>query len=392
MSLLAQLRPWTVVGVIAFALFLDYLLYGIAVPLSPSAPGRLNHEQLGLLYGAYAISVLAVTPVFGYLGDKIGARSTLFWGVVLGFISAVCFSIGSNFLILLLAKLCQGAASAASWTSGLALIAEHYTEKRVEMLGYAFTGSTGGSVLGPLLGGLLHRAFGYSIPFMLAAALFLVEAVFLFLLPRGRAGSGEPVRWRVLLTNPSILAQAGFVAIAAFAWGIIEPLLPYHLESLGVSVEIVGVLFTISSVIYGLSAPWVGWVSERIAIRTVILLGIISMAILLPLLSVPSQAILIGGTLCLVNVSYAFILNPASAELGNAVERAGMSCYSAVYAIYNISYSIGMIATTALASGAADSFGFRGTLLSVSAVLGLCGLLMLAARLRHRGMVETLRA
>ncbi len=61
MSLSARLRPWTIASVIAAALFLDYFLYGVAIPLTPYAPGELRHDQLGALYGSYAISVLVVT-------------------------------------------------------------------------------------------------------------------------------------------------------------------------------------------------------------------------------------------------------------------------------------------------------------------------------------------
>ena len=50
---------------------------------------------------------------------------------------------------------------------------------------------------------------------------------------------------------------------------------------------------------------------------------------------------------------FAFTLNPASAELGNAVDRRGLSCYAAVYAVYNIAYSVGMMATNGLAGIAA---------------------------------------
>jgi hypothetical protein len=63
------------------------------------------------------------------------------------------------------------------------------------------------------------------------------------------------------------------------------------------------------------------------------------------------------------------MLNPASAELGNVVDRSGLSCYSAVYAVYNIFYSIGMLATAALASTAARILSFPGVLLCASAVL-----------------------
>ncbi|MBI3798423.1 MAG: MFS transporter [Deltaproteobacteria bacterium] len=158
-SMSAHSKSWTILGVVTFALFLDYFLYGIVVPLTPLSPAKVNsEEQLGLLYGGYAVSVLLVTPLFGYLGDRVGGRVMMICGVVLGASATILFGLAPNFSLLLAARLCQGAASAAVWTSGLALIAEHYTEKRVEMIGYAFTGSTAGSVLGPVVGGLMYRA------------------------------------------------------------------------------------------------------------------------------------------------------------------------------------------------------------------------------------------
>lgn len=61
------------VAVIAFSLFLDYFLYGLLFPLIAHFPTGLKGEgHLALLYGVYAISVLVVTPVFGYMGDRVG--------------------------------------------------------------------------------------------------------------------------------------------------------------------------------------------------------------------------------------------------------------------------------------------------------------------------------
>jgi hypothetical protein len=103
------------------------------------------------------------------------------------------------------------------------------------------------------------------------------------------------------------------------------------------------------------------------------------MAATVPFLALVRGAILVGITLCLINVAYAFMLNPASAELGNVVDRSGMSCYSAVYAVYNISYSIGMLGTAALASTAARLLNFPGALLCASAVLLLSVPLLIKA-------------
>ncbi len=361
----------TMVAIVASSLFIDYFLYGIFFPLAAHSAAKLqNEEQFALLYGAYAVSVLLVTPVFGYVGDRIGGRATMLYGLAMAGCAILLFGLASNFSILLIAKLFQGAASAALWTSGLALIAAHYVEKRVEMLGYAFAGGTLGSVVGPIAGGLLFHVSGYRLPFLITGILVVIDAALVaFLLPAREIARAEAFGIRALLFNKSVVVAAAAVALAAFSVGIIEPLLPVRLAHYGATSMVIGLIFTISTLAYGLSAPLVGRVSERLPIQRVIMLGMIAMAATLPLLAVFKGPVLVCIALSLVNISFAFMLNPASAELGDAVDRAGMSCYSAAYGVYNICYSIGMLATAALASTAARRLSFPGVLLCASAVL-----------------------
>jgi MFS transporter, DHA1 family, solute carrier family 18 (vesicular amine transporter), member 1/2 len=358
------------VAVVASCLFIDYALYGIFFPLAAHSPAELHREeQFALLYGAYAFSVLLVTPLFSYLGDRIGCRATMVTGLALAALAALAFAVGSNLFILVVARLLQGAASAALWTSGLALIAQTYVDRRVEMLGYAFTGGTLGSVLGPIAGAVLFQAAGYQRPFVVAGIVILLAGALVFLVLPRETGHKEKVDVRLLLLNKSVLGPAFAVALAAFSVGVIEPLLPVQLTRHGVTSMTVGVIFTISTLVYGLSAPIVGRVTDRVPIQRVIVGGTIAMAITLPLLAIFRGTVLVCIVLALVNVSFAFMLNPASAELGNAVDRAGMTCYSAVYGVYNICYSIGMLGTAALASAASRRLSFRSVLFCASAVL-----------------------
>ena len=127
-----------------------------------------------------------------------------------------------------------------------------------------------------------------------------------------------------------------------------------------------------------LCASLVSWVSTRVAIRCeVIAGGVVAMAASLVLLGLAPGPVPIGMALCLLSISFAFALNPTSAELGNAVDRLGLSCYAAVYAVYNVSYSVGMMATDSLASAAAEHIGFLGTLACAATALLLCMPLLL---------------
>jgi MFS transporter, DHA1 family, solute carrier family 18 (vesicular amine transporter), member 1/2 len=360
-----------IVGVVAFALFMDYLIYGLLIPLTPYSPAHATSgEELGMLYGSYSVGVLVATPLFGWLGDRVGYRRLIIGGVALSAAALVLFRFAPQFELLLLARLFQGAASAASWTAGLALIAEHYPERRVEMMGLALMGSTAGSLLGPIMGGLLYEFGGYALPFAVTGALVAVDAgLCLLLLPRPRARPAASSSVWPLLFDRSVVVAATAVGLAAIGWGIIEPLLPPQLVRSGVPPWVIGLIFTIGSIAYGLSAPLVSWVSNRVPIRVLIAGGTAAMAISLPLLSLYRGAVAAGIGLSLVSVCYAFMLNPTSAELGDAVDRRGMTCYAAVYAIYNIAYAVGQMAASSFASAASGSLSFFQVLLCVSGAL-----------------------
>jgi DHA1 family solute carrier family 18 vesicular amine transporter 1/2 len=368
-----------VLGVVGYALFMDYLIYGLIVPLTPYSPaGAMSEDRLALLYGCYALGVLAATPLFGYLGERIGYRQVMIVGVLLAGCAIPLFWLAPNFLLLLLARLFQGAAAAATWTTGLALMAEHYTEHRVRMMGYALVGSTAGSIAGPILGGGLYSLGGYSLPFAVVAGLVFLDFLLrVFALPVDRPSSQELPDLRSLLLDKSVLVPALAVALAAFGWGIVEPLLPTSLEGAGASAAEVGLLFTIATVAYGLCAPLVGWASERLPIRWVIIGGVVGMALSLGALGHLHGVLRTGIGLCILSAAFAFTLNPTSAELGNAVDRRGMSCYAAVYAVYNIAYSVGMMATNALATAAAAWLGYTQILTAAGIALLICVPLLL---------------
>ena len=371
---MVDIGQFKVVAVVTFALFMDYLIYGLIVPLAPYSPaGAMSEDRLALLYGFYALGVLAATPLFGLLGERIGYRRPMIMGVVLSGIALLLFWLAPNLPLLLLARLFQGASAAASWTIGLALIAEHYVQNRVRMMGYALVGSTAGSIAGPIMGGGLQQLGGYSLPLVVTAGLVAIDFILrALILPAEPARARSSPDLLALLLDKSVLVPALATALAAFGWGIVEPLLPTLLERGGAPATEIGLVFTAAPVVYGLCAPLVGWTSERVTIGRVIIFGIVGMACSLAAISQFSGILTIGCGVCLLSAAFAFALNPASAELGNAVDRRGLSCYAAVYAVYNITYSLGMMATNVLAGTAVHWASVPQILLGASMVLLVC--------------------
>lgn len=376
---MVYIRQFRVLGVVAFALFMDYFIYGLIVPLAPFSPaGAMSGDQLALLYSAYALGVLAATPLFGFLGERIGYRRPMIMGVALSGAAIILFWLAPTLPMLLLARLFQGASAAATWTVGLALIAEHYVQNRVKMMGYVLVGSTVGSIVGPVLGGSLQQLGGYNLPLAVTAALVAVDfALRVFVLPAERAHGRSSLDLRSLLLDKSVLVPALATTLAAFGWGIVEPVLPAYLERSGAAVAEIGLVFTAAPIAYGMCAPLVGWASERVAGRWVIIFGTVGMACSLAAISQLNGILAIGCGLCTLSAAFAFTLNPASAELGNAVDRRGLTCYAAVYAVYNIAYSVGMMATNGLAGAAASWASAPHILLGASMALLVCVPLLL---------------
>ena len=167
-------------------------------------------------------------------------------------------------------------------------------------------------------------------------------------------------------------------------------MLPAHLlKAASADAGSVGLLFTIAAAVSGLSAPLVGSVAERAGVKTTMCLGTVATAAALPLLTAFSGVALVGIALALVSLSFSFLINPASAELGNAVERRGMHCYAAAYAVYNIAYSVGMMGAGAFAAALSPRVGVARIFLCTSGALLVClPLILLADRDPNQSTVE----
>jgi MFS family permease len=345
---------------------------------------------LSVLYGAYSVGVLLSTPVFGTIGDRLGYRAVMWIAAGLSVPAVALLWHSDGFTLTLIGRLFQGAASAATWTAGFALIAARYPTERVRMIGLALMASTGGSVIGPVTSGALYQLGGYSLPFVVLCAFALTDAALRFLLlPKDPPHEGGGPGLVGLMLDRSVAAPALAVAVAAGAWGILEPTLPRHLEAaLGIGTAEIGLLFTLSTIVYGCAAPLVSFATGRFGIMRIAIAGLVMMAATLPLLGLAPTLAICGAILCLVNIAFAFMLNPTSAELGDAVERRGLSCYGAVYAIYNISYALGMMSASTLSASLSERFSAFQILLCVSAILLLCIPLLLAANRRVQPVPE----
>jgi len=341
----------TVVAVVTAALFTEAFLYGLVLALAPSLVPAREPGRLGLLGAGYAAGLLGATPFCGWLGHRLGGRNLMLGGFALMATAIALLGLGGPFGTQLAGRTFQGAAAAASWTGGLALVAEHGPDRRVKLIGYVMTGSTAGSVAGPALGGWLHAAGGPGLAWLVAGTLAAADGCLRWrFLPPGEPDRPDRPAFGALLDRP-VLGAALAVALAAGAWGLVEPILPTHLaHTVGASPLQVGTLFAGATLVYGLVSPAVDRVCARLDLRRTIGLGLAGMAASLTLLLAARSLLQTSALLCLASAAFALAHNPASAELGEAVDRSGRGTYAGVFALYNAAYSVGMMGAGLIAA------------------------------------------
>jgi len=83
-----------------------------------------------------------------------------------------------------------------------------------------------------------------------------------------------------VLRDRSIFIISSVVIIGAALPAFLEPTLPVHLQThFSASPTIIGVLFMVPTLGYGISTPLVGWLSDRLGLRPLMLIGLVGSAL-----------------------------------------------------------------------------------------------------------------
>uniref|UniRef100_A0A3Q2TTZ8 Solute carrier family 18 member 3a n=1 Tax=Fundulus heteroclitus TaxID=8078 RepID=A0A3Q2TTZ8_FUNHE len=194
--------------IVCVALLLDNMLYMVIVPIIPDyledlqkaadqdqlaaelhtnstnstihrAPEGNFDLQIGVLFASKAILQLLVNPLSGTFIDRVGYDIPLFIGLNIMFLSTVTFAFAENYATLFLARSIQGLGSAFADTSGIALIADKFTEdtERSKALGIALAFISFGSLVAPPFGGVLYDLAGKQAPFLILACICFTDGV-----------------------------------------------------------------------------------------------------------------------------------------------------------------------------------------------------------------------
>jgi multidrug resistance protein len=368
--------------VVALAFFTDMFLYYALVPLLPEYCRRLGMGQMGagVLFGSYAVAVLAGTFPLGRLGDRVGRRVPMLWGLLGLGATTLLFTLTESFPLLVLARVLQGLSAAATWATGLAILADSFpAEERGKAMGTAFAFANLAVLISPLVSGVLADRFGMKAPFYVAAVLALLDAAaraFLLHDPP-REGPSEVLSFRALLSNETILVYSGVMVLGASMWGLFESTLPLDFDKrLSASPSRIGVFFAAAAGIHMLTSPLVGRLSDRVGRKKVIMIGLVAAPFLIPLPAFLSSMPLLITSMMALGLLTSFVISPASPGLADAVEASGSKSFGSAFSLLNVAYSVGMMAGPFVGSALASLIGLPAALVGVGAVFGLYTLVL----------------
>lgn len=157
---------------------LNMSMFSVALPTLRDE-FRVEPDQAAWLVAAYTLPFVIFTPLYGRLGDSLGKRRMLLFGIVIYAIGALLSLFAMDQRLIVIGRIAQGMGTAGINPLSIALIAERFPpEQRGRALGSWSSTGPGIATLAPFAAGFLVDHFGWRANFIL----LLVAAAIAFLL------------------------------------------------------------------------------------------------------------------------------------------------------------------------------------------------------------------
>ncbi|GLG01667.1 MFS transporter [Alicyclobacillus hesperidum subsp. aegles] len=350
----------------------------------------------GVVASANFLMSAIMSPIWGGVADKRGKKMMVMRTTLAIAIATCLMGFSHNVYELLIIRMLQGAFSGFS-ASANALVASVIPEERLGYaLGWLSTFAMVGSLLGPLLGGVLVDTFhhNYRIVFFLTALFASTAFILTWLLVREPSGKTDANasrkrlsligQFKLLGEMKSIQVMFFVLFVAQFSVMSVQPVLPLYIRELaGKSAQLVGILGTLSGVCFAVTgladlifSPFLGKRSDRIGYKRVLSISLFGAALCyLPQALAPNIWVFMLGRFGL-GIFVGGILPTANALVGRLTPREQRG---RIYGFTSSSTFLGSFAGPLVGGAISAAFGIRTML---AAVIGLYLINLLWVRLR----------
>ncbi|WP_293907970.1 TCR/Tet family MFS transporter [Phenylobacterium sp.] len=278
-----------------FALALmNSISFGIMIPILPNLIKQFAggdtasaSEWNALFATTWGLMQFVCGPILGMMADRFGRRPVLLislFGLATDFLF-MAFAPGLWWLFL--GRVLNGMTAASFSTANAYLADVTPPEQRAKTFGWMGSAFSFGFIIGPTLGGIIGGEFGLRTPFIVAAGLTFVNAMYgLFILPESlpRERRAKTYDWkranplgslRLLQSQRGLLGLAGIGFLFQFAQIVLPQIFVlYTTHRYHWTPQILGLTFLLTGVL-GVLVQWflVGPVVARVGERNAILIG-----------------------------------------------------------------------------------------------------------------------
>ncbi|EDV22586.1 uncharacterized protein TRIADDRAFT_64145 [Trichoplax adhaerens] len=237
-------------------------VYAVIAPFFPTLAEERNvtNFEIGIIFAVYPLVKLIVSPIIGAFLPHIGVKYALWAGMMIDGGCTMAFGFLPEILdhdtfvaFCIVVRGIEGMGAAAYQTAGFSFASAVFKDSVATTLGFLEIATSLGFMAGPPVGGLLYKAGGFRLPFIVLASLMIVAGIC------------------IAYFLPSVSRIGVALHITSFSY--LDPTLSIHIEPFKLSHPQVGLIFLIIPAAYGLCAPVVGYVSDRIGFRIFIVLG-----------------------------------------------------------------------------------------------------------------------
>ncbi len=366
--------------VLCIAILAAMLGLGIVVPILPLYARDMGASgtMLGLIFSSFAVTLALANPIMGRLADRIGYKPVLTLGLALHVPVALAYIVAATPLHLILIRLIEGVLSAMVQTVAMAYVGAIAPEGREgSSMGIFSTFLFLGFGLGPLMGGWLTEAYGFTAPFGSMALLLGVAAMLALTLlpakviaaPARSPGGHEGHPLKAMLRSNLMKGLLLFALIIAVGESGLFTFLPVLTAREGITTAQIGVLVSVIMLGAGVLQTPFGFLANRWNKVYLIMAGMLMIAFLLALIPWCS-AFWMFFTGSLFGGIGAAVANPAATALvikGSRDFGLGLSM-----GLYNMFFGAGMVVGPVV-SGIIMDLGGLDQVFYVTAVMYLLG-------------------
>lgn len=223
--------------------FLDGSVVNIAIP-SLQKSLHANIPDIQWIVNSYVLMLATLILISGSLGDKFGVKRIFSLGIIIFTVSSFLCGISSSILQLTIFRTLQGIGASMMVPGSLSIIITLFDEKEHGKVIGLWSGVSGGvAALGPLLGGFLVQAFGWSAIFFINIPLGILA---LFITLKYVPLTKFEGRFKIDFLGALLI----FLAFLGISFGLIEqPLLGWSSIFVYLSI-LLGILFLIAFIFW----------------------------------------------------------------------------------------------------------------------------------------------